>query len=399
MKLSYACIVAALVAALTLGSCRSDSGRDELAHHHDHGHDHEAEGHDHEAEEPGHSHESAEAHEGEIMLSHEKGERFGVKISEAEETPFSEVIVVSGQIVPSPSETSVVAAKSAGIVRLAAGIAPGAKVSRGQTVASVSAKGMAGGDSNESARVALDAAKRELDRLTPLHDEGIVSTRDYNAARQNYEAAKAAAGNASAAGSSATAVSSGVVTKLLVGEGQFVEAGQPIAEISGSKRLTLRADLPEGKASAATTVSGAAFRPSYSSDVVDLEKLNGRRVSGDPYAAASGGYIPLYFDFDSDGSVVSGAFCEVYLRGAEKGKALTVPVTALSEQQGQIFVYVEAHHGAYRKQPVTVGSNDGSRAEILSGLNPGERFVSEGVTFVRLAETADAKPQGHTHSH
>lgn len=400
MKLSYAYIAAALIAAMPLGSCRSDSGRDELAHHHDHGHDHEAENHDHEAEEPGHSHESVEeAHDGEIVLAPEKGERFGVKVAEAAETPFSEVIVVSGQIVPSPSETSVVAARSAGIVRLAAGIAPGAKVSKGATVATVSAQGMSGGDPNESARVALEAARRELDRLTPLHEEGIVSTRDYNAARQRYDEARVAAGSRSGAGSAATAATSGIITNLLVGQGQYVEAGQPIAEISGSKRLTLRADLPEGKAASAARVTGASFRPSYSSETVDLDKLNGRRVSGDPYAAANGGYIPLYFDFASDGSVVSGAFCEVYLRGAEKGSALTVPLSALSEQQGQMFVYVEAHPGAYRKQPVTIGSNDGHRVEILSGLRAGERFVADGVTFVRLAETSDVKPEGHTHSH
>ncbi len=400
MKLSYAYIAAALIAAFPLGSCRSDSGREELAHHHDHGHDHESEGHDHESEEPGHSHESAEAHDGEIVLPVEKGERFGVRVAEAEETPFSEVITVSGQIVPSPSETSVVAARSAGIVRLAAGIAPGAKVSKGQSVATVSAQGMSGGDANESARVALEAARRELDRLTPLHEEGIVSTRDYNAARQRYDEARVAAGNGAAgSGSAATAATAGVVTRLLVGQGQYVEAGQPVAEISGSRKLTLRADLPEGKAAAAAGVSGASFRPSYSTETIDLDRLNGRRVSGDPYAAASGGYIPMYFEFDSDGSVVSGAFCEVYLRGAGKSRALTVPVSALSEQQGQLFVYVEAHPGAYRKQPVKTGCSDGPRVEVLSGLEPGDRFVAEGVTFVRLAETSDVKPEGHTHSH
>lgn len=400
MKLTYAYVIAALVAAMPLGSCRSDSGREELAHHHEHGHHHEAEDHDHEAEEPGHHHdESEEAHEGEILLSPEKGERFGVRLAQAEEIPFSEVIVVSGQILPSPSETSVVAAKSAGIVHLASGIAQGAKVSQGATVATVSAKGMAGGDANESARVALEAARRELDRLTPLHDEGIVSTRDYNAARQRYEEARVAASGSGKAGSSATAVSSGVITRLLAGQGEYVEAGQPIAEISGSKKLTLRADLPEGKAAAAARVSGASFRPTYSSELLDLEKMKGRRVGGDPNAAATGGYIPVYFEFENDGSVVNGALCEVYLRGAEKGRVLAVPVSALSEQQGQMFIYVEAHPGAYRKQPVTLGGNDGHQAEVTSGLKAGERYVAEGVTFLRLAETADAKPEGHTHSH
>lgn len=53
---------------------------------------------------------------------------------------------------------------------------------------------MAGGDVTENARVQVEAAKRELQRLEPLHAEGIVSTRDYNAALQAYEIAKAALG-------------------------------------------------------------------------------------------------------------------------------------------------------------------------------------------------------------
>lgn len=396
MKLSYVCLAVALF-ALPLCSCHSDSGREELAHHHDHGHDHEAEDHDHEAEEPGHSHEQ---HDGEILLSEEKGERFGVRVDDAKESPFSEVIVVSGQILPSPAETSIVAARSAGIVRLAAGITPGAKVAKGAVVATISARGIAGGDANESAKVAFDAAKRELDRLTPLHEEGIVSTRDYNAAKQNYEAAKVAAGGAtSGSGSSAVAATSGVVTNILVGQGQFVEVGEPIAEISSAKRLMLRADIPEGNAAASSRVTAASIRLSYSEEVIDLASLNGKRTAGDPYATALRGYIPVYFEFDNNGSVVNGSMCEVFLRGAERGNVLTVPVSALSEQQGQMFVYVEAHKGAYEKRPVTIGSSDGKNVEIISGLAPGERFVAEGVTFVRLAETADVKPEGHTHSH
>jgi len=48
---------------------------------------------------------------------------------------------------------------------------------------------MAGGDVTENARVQVDAAKRELQRLEPLHAEGIVSTRDYNAALNILDAA------------------------------------------------------------------------------------------------------------------------------------------------------------------------------------------------------------------
>ena len=51
------------------------------------------------------------------------------------------------------------------------------------------------------------------------------------------------------------------------------------------------------------------------------------------------------------------------------------------------------------KRPLTVGQRDGLRAEILSGIEPGEVIVTEGTTTVRLAESGSAIPEGHTHNH
>ncbi len=35
--------------------------------------------------------------------------------------------------------------------------------------------------------------------------------------------------------------------------------------------------------------------------------------------------------------------------------------------------------------------------EIKSGLKPGDEVVTEGTTFVRLAETSGVVPEGHKH--
>lgn len=53
----------------------------------------------------------------------------------------------------------------------------------------------------------------------------------------------------------------------------------------------------------------------------------------------------------------------------------------------------------FRKIPVTIGRSDGSRREILSGISAGDRIVARGTTFVRLAESSGAVPEGHSHSH
>ena len=78
---------------------------------------------------------------------------------------------------------------------------------------------------------------------------------------------------------------------------------------------------------------------------------------------------------------------------------MTVPNSALSEQQGQYFVYEQVHPEVYMKVPVTIGESDGRRTEILSGIEPGKTIVTQGVTTVRLAETSGNIPEGHSHSH
>lgn len=408
--LYYALAFAAAV--FIVPSCVRTAEQDGLGchHHHHGGHDHDHdhadheehnhEGHDHEHEHEGHDHEGHEHnHDGAITLKADQAQKFGVASVEIQPGDFSDVVKVSGQIVSAPSDASMVTATSSGIVNFRSNITEGSQVGNGTVIATISAKGMAGGDSNEAARIALEAAKRELDRVTPLHADGIISTKDFNAVKQAYDQARAAySGNES--GSNAVSHQNGVITQLMVREGQYVEAGQPIAVLSGNTRLTLRADLPEKYYNFLPTVTSANYRPTYSKEIVSLADLNGRLVSAPSTAAATqSGYIPLYFSFNNNGHAVSGAFAEVYLIGAKRSGVIAVPVSAISEQQGQKFVYVQVCDESYEKRPVKLGYTDGKNIEVISGVNPGDRVVSEGMTFVKLAETSGVVPEGHSHTH
>ena len=157
-----------------ISSCTPSAKDDGLGHNHDHG-----------------SHGGGN-HEGEIVLSTEQAQKFGVYSQMVKPRDFNKIIKVSGQIESAPTEQSIVAATAPGIVKYTPGIVEGKIVSKGAIIARISSKSIAGGDRNESARIAVDATKRELDRLTPLHEDGIVSTKEYNAAKQAYEEACAA---------------------------------------------------------------------------------------------------------------------------------------------------------------------------------------------------------------
>ena len=398
----------AITILFLIPSCANTPKDDGLTCDHDHGshagHNHSHEGHNHSHE--GHNHDAEtteneeDSHEGEeITLHAHQAEEFGVGADTITAADFAQVVKVSGQIESATTSRSVVSATASGIVRFAGNITEGKKVAAGAVIASISANGISGGDANAAARAALDAAKRELDRITPLHKDGIVSTKDYNAALQAYEAAKAAY-SGTPSGGSATASTAGVITSLLVRQGEYVSVGQPIAIVSGNSSLTLRADLPEKYYNFLPTVSSANFRAAYTADIVCLKDLNGKLLSS---AGAVGdnqrGYLPVYFSFENNGKVVPGSFAEVYLIGAKRSGVLAVPVAAVSEQQGQHFVYVRLDADCYKKCPVILGGNDGDRVEIVSGIKSGDVVVTRGMTFVKLAETSGVVPEGHSHSH
>lgn len=375
--------------AFAFASCGNKRYDDELSHSHNHSHESEAAGAIGE-------HHSEEKASGEIVLEPEMAQMFGVSTIEALPGDFTDAITVSGQIINTPSSLSVVSAPTSGIVNFAPGILQGKDIKQGTVVATISSKGMSGGDVNQSARVALDAAKKELDRITPLHADGIVSTKDYNAAVQAYEQARAAYSQGAASGR-AVATTSGVIAQLNVQQGQFVNAGEPIASISGTKRLSLRADIPERYYFQSASIADARIVSPYSDKSILLSEVGGKR-EGEAISSQTG-YMPIYFSFDNNGLLAPGSYVKVHLHAGKRSGVISLPIQAVSEQQGAYFVYEQLDDECYRKIPIKTGANDGERVEVLSGLAGGERIVNDGVIAVRLAETSAVAPEGHSHNH
>lgn len=367
-------IFAYIFVSVALISCsKKDDG--ELGHHHHH----------HESEEA-HSHDSSE-----IMLEPEMAEKFGLTTVEVQPSPFNSVIKVAGQIADSPSSLSAVSAPTSGIVTYVKDVVVGKPVGRGAVVATISAEGITGGNANAAARATLEAAQKEMERLKSLYDKRLVTADVYRQAELAYQQAKAAYSSGADSGR-AIASQAGVISQLLVRQGEYVEAGAPIATISSVTDMTLRADVPERYYSILPTIAKA--RVAANGTVVEATRQGAAQAG-----ASAKGYIPVYFTLANNGSLVPGAFVEVSLIGSPKADAMVLPLTALSEQQGAFFVYEQLDEECYRKLPVTVGASDGVNAEILSGIEPGQKIVSKGTVAVRLAESSTVVPEGHSHNH
>lgn len=334
-----------------------------------------------------------------IELDDHDAEHFGVETQMVSPSDFSEVLRVSGQIETKATDEVVAVATRSGILTLSPNINTGTSVGKGTAIASVNPSAVQGGDPSVSARASRDAAKRELERLTPLHKEGVVSAETYNAALRSYEEAEAALKTASMGSATVVTPKSGVITKLLANSGEYVDAGQKIAVISGNTHLTLRADVPEKYMGRIPAVESANFRASSSDEVLELSQLGGRLISNPGAAVAQKGYIPLYFVFNNDGRVAPGAFAEVYLKGGARPGVIAVPKEAIVEISGNKCVYSKVSDGHYAKHVVTTGATDGRNVEILSGLHNGESVVVKGAGIVRMAETSSTAVPGHTHNH
>lgn len=361
---------------------------------------HAAEGHEHAVEEAhgheGHDHETEAAeengHSDEIIFTRAQAEAAGLTVETVEPGVFSQVIRTSGRVESPQGEEVVIAATSGGIVSFAGNFTEGAAVSRGQAIVTISAQSIVDGDAATKARIEYEAAEREYSRAEELIKDQIISERDFNEARRRYETARAALPvEATAAGVRVASPLSGYIKNRLVASGQYVSVGQPIATIATNGKLQLRAEVSERWFGVLTSITAANFKTSYGETVYHTDRLlsYGR--------AAEGAYIPVTFEFANVGDVVPGAYVEVWLSGVPMPDVISVPKTALTEQQGVYFVYVQLDEEGYQKREVAIGPDNGERVRISSGLKPGDKVVTRGATQVRLAAMSGVIPEGHTH--
>lgn len=359
-------------------------------------------GETHSHEEDIHAGEAAHGASDEIVLSPEKAEAAGVKTETIQAGTFRGVIQVSGQILASQGDEATVVASTSGVVSFVRPLVEGMAVAEDKAVLTVSGSRIQDGDAINRTRVAYETAKAEYERASKLVDQQIVSQKDFNALKEAYENARIAyeALSPSADGQGVSVVSpiAGYIKSCLVKEGDYVTVGQPLLTVTQTRRLRLRADVPERYYPMLRGVSSAHFRTSYNNHVYQLDSLNGRLLSYGKSTDGTSYYIPVTFEFDNRGEVLPGAFAEVWLLSGEREDIISIPRSALTEEQGVKFVYVQLDAECYQKREVKTGADDGARVEILSGLKEGEKLVTQGAIHVKLASASNAIP-AHTHNH
>lgn len=346
--------------------------------------------------------EEAHDHGDAIVFTKCQAEAAGVQVEDVKPEAFNNIIKTAGQIQSAQGDEATLVATSNGIVSFVkSSIAEGAAVKQGESVVTISAKNLLDGDPSAKVKIAYETAKKEYQRAEGLVRDKIISTKEFEQVRMRYETAKssyeAQASDITSGGVGVKAPIGGYVKSRLVNQGDYVSVGQPIVTISQNKRLQLRAEVSEKQFNELKNISGANFKMAYGNKVYKLSDLNGRLLSFGKTASGQSFYVPVTFEFDNIGDIIPGAFSEVYLLASPRQNVISVPVSALTEEQGLYFVYLKICDEEYKKQEVTVGQNNGERIEVLSGLKEGDKVVVNGVFQVKLAATSSVIPDGHNH--
>ena len=321
--------------------------------------------------------------------------------------PFGQVIRATSRVQPSQEEVFTVSALTDGVVSIGAkALVEGREVRKGETLCIVKGSGTA--DENLATKYAraeadYNFARNEYERKKALASDRIVSESELRQAEAAFEIAKAVfenlKGNFDASGQSAKSPIEGFVTSVTVSNGQFVRAGDPIATVSRSRSLLVVAEIQPRYSACLKDICGATFKDMDSGRIWTLDELGGKVVSYGKSVSSDSPLIPVTFSVPNKGGFIPGSFLQTRIITRSETPAITLPTTSLIEEQGNYFVYRQLTPEYFEKTPVTIGTSDGLRTEIRSGLSARVRVITKGAMFVKLAQASGALDPHAGHNH
>jgi len=255
----------------------------------------------------------------------------------------------------------------------------------------------------EAARAQMIKAKADEERSRKLVGDGWTSKQTYDQNKAAADAAIAQFANAEAQASQIAnqagyselqADADGVVMEVPTEPGQVVAAGQTVIKLARDGAREAEVFLPEasrhlarGAASATLYAEGETTYPA---------RLRELSATADP---ATRTYRARYILSGGGEDAPLGATVTLRLKPTEAGRtaSVDVPLGALFDVgQGTAVWKVDAETKTVSPQPVSLGRISEEGAEVVTGLNPGDRIVALGAHLLRAGQTVRQAPASLT---
>jgi cobalt-zinc-cadmium efflux system membrane fusion protein len=178
---------------------------------------------------------------------------------------------------------------------------------------------------------------------------------------------------------------SGTVVQKLVLPGQFIQAGTTLAfVISDVSSVWVQAHLYDKDLRAVHVGDAAEVREASYPDV-----FHGRvAYVGDLLDPATRTTLVRIVTANPSGLLKKDLFVDVTVHGPVRHDVLVVPTSAvLYDEQNLPFVYVDQGQGKFAQRQVTLGAQQGTDTEIMSGLKAGDQVIGQGSLFLQFANS------------
>ncbi len=167
---------------------------------------------------------------------------------------------------------------------------------------------------------------------------------------------------------------SGIVTEILVKEGNFVNPGQAVIKISQTDTLLIKTQINQSEARLITVGSE-----------VELENDNGTTTglitSINPTLNQMTKKVELEIETGANSKIVSGDFLRVNFSPKIR-KQIFIPLNSIFIKEGKKFVRVITSKNEIDHKEITVADIMGEFAKIQSGLDGDETIVKASTTFL-----------------
>jgi membrane fusion protein (multidrug efflux system) len=230
----------------------------------------------------------------------------------------------------------------------------------------------------DEARINRDKQKREFERIEKMHEQNIISDREFSDAKYQYELAEnqLSAAELKYEYTSIRAPFDGIVTKRFIERGQTVSPGTPLFEIADTDPLLVRMYLPEAEVRDIAVGQDVSIRLDSSPDV----SYTGTIVRIAPEVDDRTGTVKV--TAQTHGQGLPGSFARIKIVTDTRQGSLTIPRRGLISDAGDVYVYV-AEADTVRRASVKVGYQDEEFAEVIDGVTDGDTVVVVGMGGLR----------------
>ncbi|MBO5866159.1 MAG: efflux RND transporter periplasmic adaptor subunit [Bacteroidaceae bacterium] len=385
------------------GHDHNHDGHSHTGHHHE-GHNHSEHSHSHShAPHPGHGVETP-AKSGDVSFAKEQSWKMDFATEVAVESSFAGAVKVAAKVEAHPSDFTTIVSTTSGKVQFAGNVLEGMQVSVNEPLFYLE-----GGDVTDNdaavkfaeAESNYELAKADFERKKHLFIDKIVSEREYQATEAAYRQAEARfesmKRNFGAGKVMLKSPINGYVATLLAANGDYVEPGTPLAVMQRDGGVNIVTELPVRYAAQLQNITTVNVETA-TGDVYDMNGYGALTVVGN--VANKCNMLPVTVSCVALPGVVTGSIVTLYLSSTDEAvHNVAVPRTALVEEMGNMFVFVQSNPVSFEKRSVRVGATDGRYVQLLEGVAPGERVVSKGGVILKLSQGAAALDPhaGHVH--